>query len=206
MNIQICNKRIIVLVTDEVRDGTGDICRGVFDPEHLTILLDRAMPRDERRATLVHELTHAFDYLLGRVDPSDTEGQAQRFAMIEGTLADALELLSPYAGDRAIHELFGDADDSDGETFPGELATVVEHEMAEWSTDVSCPHCHTSYPARRVRDSKPSLDPQRDCFAIWRVLSCTECDRIIRWRQMALYDGMPLPKVLVPPTSRPIFT
>jgi hypothetical protein len=202
MNIQICSRRIIVLVTDEVRDSMGDLCQGVFDPEHLTILLDRAMPRDDRRGVLVHELTHAFDYIVGRVAPNDPESQAQRVAAIEGTLADALEQLSPYAGDRAIHELFGDADDTDGDAFPGDLDVVQESEVIEWSTDVSCPHCHTAYSGRRVRNGKPAFDPQRDTFAVWRILSCTECDRVIRWRQMSTYDGIPLPKIIVPPTSR----
>jgi hypothetical protein len=200
-----CHRRLTVLVSDDLRDEYGKPTLGLFDPVRKAILLDRGVPRDQRREVLIHEYGHAYDYYVGRPDPSDAEGRQNRIATMSGELADSLDAACPAGGDSAIHELFGDAEeDGYSPDALGELAVVPDDDYVEWPTVVSCPHCHETFTSRMIRNGKPAFDPQRDAFAMWRLLTCHHCDRIVRWRQMSTHDGLPLPKTIVPPTSRPI--
>lgn len=205
MYLQCCHKRLLVIVVDDLVDSAGVATFGLFDPARMLISLDRLTPRKQRHEVLMHEYSHAFEHIVGRVDPADDEGRQNRVVAMAAQFADSLEAAAPGGGERAVHELFGDATDDDGILdIPGELLVTVDDEGSEWPTAVSCSYCHSEYSSRHVRNGKPVFDPRTDHYAVWRVLTCHKCERVVRWRQLCMYDGLPLPKTIVPPTSRPL--
>lgn len=207
MYLNCCHRRLLVDVGDDLRDDQGHTTSGLFSPQMMTILIDRTTPRDRRRSTLVHELGHAYEFVVGRVDPNDCESRQNRIAAIDAQFTMDLEALG---GERAIHELFGDADDDVDlapETGPNERAVVREDEASEFPTAVACPGCGSPFPGRAVKDGKPIYDAKHNSYTVWRALVCPDrCLKVWRWRQIATYDGIALPHTITLPTARPVAT
>ena len=199
MFLNCCHRRLPVRLRDDVLDHDGDPVYAIFRPATREIFIARCTPRDQRRDWLMHELGHAFDFFLGRVDPADEEGRQQRLVAVEGSFNAALD---EQNGEHTIHELFGDEPDETAKDIDGELTRAPDDDMAEWPTRVSCPSCHQCQPSRKVRNGTPSFDPRLNAFVLWRVMSCSECGKEFRWLQRCNYDGLPLPDVIVQPQVR----
>jgi len=199
MYLHCCHRRLTVHVASDLRDAEGYPADGLFRPDTMQIFLYRGLARDRRREVLAHEFGHAFEELVGRIDPEDHEGRQNRLATMEAQFSGSLE---EQGGEAAIHALFGDDDGGDIVDAPGELATVVDESAAEWPTRISCPSCHQSHSSDRVRNGTPSFNPRLNCFVLWRMLICNECGRELRWQQRCTHEGMPLPDVVVPPSVR----
>lgn len=203
MQLHVCSAAIGVVVEANLVDDFGTPAQGLFRPGTLTIALDVAQPPTERRFTLVHELAHAYEYLLGRVDPTDDEGRQNRIAAIERQFS---EDLARYGGEHAIHALFGQGeaptyiDSKDGSI----TRTNASDDDAGWPTSVSCSRCHEQYPGRAVRNGEHAFDPRLNSFAMWRVLICGKCNQKMRWRQRCTHDGLPLPVTVSGPTFKPL--
>jgi hypothetical protein len=198
MYVTCCNKRMTISVTDDLRDDRGHPTYGVFRPGD-GIYLDSGTPRSERREVLVHELGHAYEYLVGQVDAEDGEGRQNRLATMESQFAADL---TAQGGEAALHAMFGDLDPDPVADEFGETHYSQDDEMAEWPTSIWCPSCHEAYPSRAVRNGKPAFNPRLNAFMLKRLLVCAKCGRETRWGQRCTYDGLPLPDVVVSPTSR----
>ena len=203
MFLNCCHRRLSVHVRDDVRDDHNQPVYAIFTPATWQIFMARCTPRQQRRDVLVHELAHAFEHFLGRVDPADTEGRQNRVAMIEGSFNAALD---DQQGEDTIHALFGDESDGAGSAgdryAEGELSLSPDDDMADWPTSISCPSCHQRHSSGRVRNGQPAFDPQRNGFVLWRVMNCAECGKEFRWLQRCTWEGLPLPDVIVQPQVR----
>lgn len=202
MYLRCCHRKISVFVKSDVRDLEGHPTYGLFEltapPQ---IVLDRCTPRDDRRSIVVHELGHAWDEIAGEVNPADDESRQNRLSAIEAQFSTDLD---EQGGESIIHALFGDVDENapdDAALFDG-VERVTDDEQADWPTRICCVTCHQTHASSKARNGTPSFNPRLNCFVLWRVLFCGECGKEMRWEQRCNYEGLPLPDVTVPPTSR----
>lgn len=191
MYVTICGKRLPVVIEDDVRDDTRSPVYGLFRAmrgSHGTVVLDRSLPRTQRRSTIVHEIGHAYDYFLGRVADTDNDGRQNRLAIIDQQFQDDL---ASQGGEKAIHAMFGDAGEiSENSSDSRSMRYVPVHEENEnWPSTIVCPHCHEEYPADAVKNGRPALDPAENGFVTPRVLVCGRCHREYSWRQINGHDG-----------------
>lgn len=192
------NQRLLVSLQDGLCDDDGSSAFGLFRPGS-GIFLDSTTPPSERRGVLVHELSHAYEYYLGRVDPSDDEGRQSRVASIESQFCNDLK---EQGGEGVIHDLFGGADSQISYEQIGDTQYVQDESLAEWPTSIWCPSCHEQYPSRAIRNGRPAFNPRINGFMLKRLLVCAKCGRETEWGQRCNYEALPLPDVVVNPTTR----
>lgn len=192
------HQRIGVKVEHDLRDNDGHPTYGLYRPND-QISLDSSTPRTERRSVLVHELTHAFEQIMGQINSSHSESRANRVAAIESQFA---KDLAAQGGEGVLHTLFGDSESQLPFDDFGDTQYVQDEDAAEWPTKIWCPHCHEMYPSRAIRNGQVGFNPRLNAFMLKRVLVCGKCGRETLWGQRCTYDGLPLPDVVVSPTTR----
>ncbi len=203
MYLNCCHQRLAVLLEDDLRDDDNQPTYGLHRPG-VGLILDSTTPPSERRIVLVHELSHAYEHYMGRVDSDDEEGRQTRTGSIECQFA---KDLADQGGEAVIHALFGDIDAfmADADLSAGAHYTL-DDEAAEWPTSVCCPSCYEQYPSRAIKNGKPTFNPRINAFMLKRLLACGKCGRETRWGQRCTYDGLPLPDVVLPASTRAIST
>lgn len=200
MYLTCANQRFHVSIESNICDDQGHPTYGLFRPG-IGIVIDSATPPTERRGVLVHELSHAFEHRMGRVDPEDAEGRQNRVAAIESQFA---QDLSDQGGEAVIHALFGDDSSQLSTDEFSDMHYAQDEAMAEWPTQIWCPSCHEQYPSRAVRNGRAAFNPRINGFMVKRMLVCGKCGRETLWGQRCTYEGLPLPDVVVNPTTRMI--
>lgn len=196
MYVTCSGQRVKVTIEKDLVDDDGSPAFGLYRPT-TGIVLDVSTPPSDRRGVLVHEIGHLYEYKLGRVDPDDREGRQNRLSAIESQFnAD----LRDQGGEGVIHALFGD--DASQIMLDESNYYAQDDAEAEWPTSVWCPGCHEQYPSRVIRNGKPGFNPRINGFMLKRTLVCAKCDRQTIWGQRCNYEGLPLPDVVVSPTTR----
>lgn len=195
MYLSCGNERIRVVVEDDLKDSDDRPCYGLFRPG-IGIFVDRSTPPSERIDIIVHELAHAFEHRLGRVDPEDSEGRQNRVATIRTQFH---RDLAAQGGEDFVHALFGDTPAFD--SFSDARYTPDDDEC-EWPTSVCCPCCREPYPSHVISNGRPTFNPRLNGFELRRILVCGKCGRETTWKQRCRYDGLPVPDVVSPPVSR----
>jgi hypothetical protein len=197
MYVTVCNRRLQVVLGNDLHDDEGRPTYELFRPGPMDIALDVTTPPDRRRFFLVHAIDHAYDWLLGRIDPGDDEGRKNRTAVIDQQFEADLQ---KQGGEKALHAVFGDNETPVPEHVPGDPIYVpVEDDAAEHAIDLWCPGCRQPMEWEAARKGQPRFCPRANGYAIPVTLACPECDKKWRWLQRCSLDGTPLPFVLTTP-------
>jgi hypothetical protein len=175
MQFKLLSRTISVhIVSNLIRDGA--LREGIFDPDTDRILISDTVPRDRRRAVLLHELRHAWIELHGTPEPG-SENDATDVGSFADYLIDAYQ---EQGGDDCL------------EAMNPAAQRMVERAVKVTVRDrVEC-KCGTVIMAGDVNNGEVEYLPLTGLHYMQRWMDCEACGRLTVWREQCSEDGIAL--------------